>query len=644
MFFKLIIPIFIIDKYYRTAKLTKIWLNLSYQPNNFVTLWQMSKTLRHIELLAPAKDLQSAIDAVDCGADAVYIGAARFGARYAATNSVEDIARAAEYAHRFGAKVYATLNTLIFDDEIEAAKAQAEELVAAGVDALIVQDMAYCRMGLDIPLHASTQTACSTVEQVQFFEQVGFARAILERNLSGAQIAEIGKSCNIELEAFIHGAICVCHSGRCFLSRSMSERSGNRGQCSQPCRLPYDLTDGAGTIYIKGKHLLSVTDLDLSERIGAMIDAGINSFKIEGRLKDRVYLRNIVSHYRRLLDSHLAQCNDCVRASVGSSVVEFTPNPAKSFTRGGGAYLFDGKRSGVASFDTPKALGERLGKVIKVSGSRFMIDSKCEISTGDGVCFITDGEAVGTAVNKVEGGWITPNRIDGIKVGTELYRNFDRLFSLSVERSRVRRAIDATIEISFTPQNITATATDCTGISASLTVECATDEAKSAEKMLQTIVQQLSKSGETIFNITDVTATNVRFVPASVLAQLRRELLARLEQARVESIPAKVAFVENTNAKYHSTTITEQENVTNRLSHQFYTDHGVTTISTGLDLSQSTAGCRVMVTDYCIRREIGQCLLKKPTIKGELFLERGRKRYKLTFDCKACQMSLIDTI
>lgn len=644
MFFKLIIPIFIIDKYYRTAKLTKIWLNLSYQPNNFVTLWQMSKTLRHIELLAPAKDLQSAIDAVDCGADAVYIGAARFGARYAATNSVEDIARAAEYAHRFGAKVYATLNTLIFDDEIEAAKAQAEELVAAGVDALIVQDMAYCRMGLDIPLHASTQTACSTVEQVQFFEQVGFARAILERNLSGAQIAEIGKSCNIELEAFIHGAICVCHSGRCFLSRSMSERSGNRGQCSQPCRLPYDLTDGAGTIYIKGKHLLSVTDLDLSERIGAMIDAGINSFKIEGRLKDRVYLRNIVSHYRRLLDSHLAQCNDCVRASVGSSVVEFTPNPAKSFTRGGGAYLFDGKRSGVASFDTPKALGERLGKVIKVSGSRFMIDSKCEIATGDGVCFITDGEAVGTAVNKVEGGWITPNRIDGIKVGTELYRNFDRLFSLSVERSRVRRAIDATIEISFTPQNITATATDCTGISASLTVECATDEAKSAEKMLQTIVQQLSKSGETIFNITDVTATNVRFVPASVLAQLRRELLARLEQARVESIPAKVAFVENTNAKYHSTTITEQENVTNRLSHQFYTDHGVTTISTGLDLSQSTAGCRVMVTDYCIRREIGQCLLKKPTIKGELFLERGRKRYKLTFDCKACQMSLIDTI
>lgn len=604
----------------------------------------MSKTLRHIELLAPAKDLQSAIDAVDCGADAVYIGAARFGARYAATNSVEDIARAAEYAHRFGAKVYATLNTLIFDDEIEAAKAQAEELVTAGVDALIIQDMAYCRMGLDIPLHASTQTACSSAQQVQFFEQVGFARAILERNLSGAQIAEIGKSCAVELEAFIHGAICVCHSGRCFLSRSMSERSGNRGQCSQPCRLPYDLTDGAGTIYIKGKHLLSVTDLDLSERIGELIDAGINSFKIEGRLKDRVYLRNIVSHYRRLLDSHLALRSDCVRASAGRSVVEFTPNPAKSFTRGGGVYLFDGKRSGVASFDTPKALGERLGRVTKICGSRFMVDSGSEVATGDGLCFIADGEAVGTAVNKVEGRWITPNRIDGIKVGTELYRNFDRLFSTAVERSRVRRAIDATIEISFTPQSITATATDCTGISASVTIECKTDEAKNSEKMLQTIVQQLSKSGDTIFNITDVTATDVRFVPASALAQLRRELLAQLERARVESLPARVAFVENPNALYHSQRLTEQENVTNRLSRSFYTDHGVKSISAGLDLSQSTAGCRVMITDYCIRREIGQCLLKKPTIKGELYLERGRKRYKLTFDCKACQMSLIDTI
>ena len=604
----------------------------------------MSQIIRNIELLAPAKDYLSAVDAVDCGADAVYIGARAFGARHAATNSTEDIARAVEYAHKFGVKVYATLNTLLFNDELEAAKQQAEELVTAGVDALIVQDMAYCRMGLQIPLHASTQTACSSAEQVAFFEAVGFDRAILERNMSATEIAEVGRRCNIELEAFIHGAICVCHSGRCFLSRSMSERSGNRGQCSQPCRLPYDLTDGNGHIYIKGKHLLSVCDLDLSCRIGQMLDAGVNSFKIEGRLKDRVYLRNIVSHYRRLLDREIAQRKGCQRASVGSSTIEFAPNPAKSFTRGGGIYLFDGKRSGVASFDTPKALGERLGRVTKVANDRFLIDSKCEIATGDGICFISNGEAIGSSINKIDGAWITPNSMEGIKVGVDIYRNFDRLFTSAVERSRIRRAVDATIEVSFTEHNISAKATDCQGITAATTIEFTTDEAKNSEKMLQTIVQQMSKSGDTIFNIVAVNASNIRFAPASVLAQLRRDLLAQLEQNRVKQHPARTPFVENRNAKYHLTTLTEQENVTNALAEQFYLDHGVESIDKGLDLHHSCVDCRVMVTDYCIRREIGQCLLKNPTIKGELYLERGRKRYKLSFDCKRCQMSLIDTI
>lgn len=604
----------------------------------------MSTTKRHIELLAPAKDLQSAVDAVDCGADAVYIGAAQFGARHAATNSVEDISKAAEYAHRYGAKVYATLNTLIFDDELEAAKAQAEALVAAGVDALIVQDMAYCRMGLGVPLHASTQTACSTVEQVRFFEQVGFERAILERNLSGADIENICSKTNVEIEAFIHGAICVCHSGRCYLSRSMSERSGNRGQCSQPCRLPYDLTDGNGNIYIKGKHLLSVTDLDLSQRIGDMLAAGVNSFKIEGRLKDRVYLRNVVSHYRRLLDEQIALRQDCVRASVGSSTVEFEPNPAKSFTRGGGVYLFDGKRAGVASFDTPKALGERLGRVVKVAGGRFMIDSKPQVATGDGLCFIADGEAVGTNINAVDGCWITPNRIDGIKVGSEIYRNYDRLFTAAVERSRIRRAIDASVKVAFTEKSITATATDCTGMSVSITIDYVTDVAKNAEKMTSVIREQMSKSGDTIFDVTRVDISAVRFVPASVVASLRRELLAALEHKRVVGHSRGKAFEENPAALYPHSELTEQDNITNALARQFYTDHGVKSLQTGLDLSQTTVGCRVMVTDYCIRREIGQCLLKNPTIRGELFLERGRKRYKLAFDCKKCQMSLIDTL
>ena len=612
--------------------------------NKLVTLWQMSVRVRNIELLAPAKELQSAVDAVDCGADAVYIGAAQFGARHAATNSVEDIAKAVEYAHRFGVKVYATLNTLIFDDELQAAKAQAEALVAAGVDALIVQDMAYCRMGLDVPLHASTQTACSTVEQVRFFEDVGFERAILERNLSLAEIENICDKTNIEIEAFVHGAICVCHSGRCYLSRSMSDRSGNRGECSQPCRLPYDLTDGKGTIYIKGKHLLSVTDLDLSQRIGQMLDAGVNSFKIEGRLKDRVYLRNVVSHYRRLIDEQIALRTECRRASVGVSHIEFEPNTAKSFTRGGGTYLFDGKRAGVASFDTPKALGERIGRVTKVVGGRFAVDSTLRLATGDGVCFITGGEAVGTNINAVEGQWITPNRIEGIKVGTELYRNFDRLFSAAVERSRIRRAIEVSVEVVFTDKSITATATDCTGVSASVTMEISTDEAKNAEKMEAVVVEQMSKSGQTIFDVVRVDVSAVRFVPASVVATLRRELLAALEQQRVAVYSHSRGFEERVGALYPRAELTEQDNVTNAVAREFYADHGVKSIADGLDIAPSTADHRVMVTDYCIRREIGQCLLCKPTISGELFLERGRKRYKLVFDCKKCQMSLIDTL
>ncbi|MBR0393875.1 MAG: U32 family peptidase [Alistipes sp.] len=347
----------------------------------------METETRHIELLAPAKDYASAVDAIDCGADAVYIGASRFGARYAAGNSIEDISRVVEYAHRYGARVYATCNTLLFEEEIEDARKQAESLVQAGVDALIIQDMAYTRMGLPIELHASTQTNCVDVERVRFFEQAGFSRAILERSMSAEQIRQVRRNTSIELEAFIHGAICVCQSGRCFLSRSTSTRSGNRGECSQPCRLSYDLTNGEGETYIKGKHLLSVRDLDLSAHIGELLDAGVTSFKIEGRLKDRIYLRNVVSHYRRILDSEIARRSNCHRASEGVSRIEFTPNPAKSFTRGASEYMFDGKFRGVASFDTPKAIGESIGRIERVTERGFTLDRNHDLATGDGVCF-----------------------------------------------------------------------------------------------------------------------------------------------------------------------------------------------------------------------------------------------------------------
>ena len=600
--------------------------------------------MRKLELLAPAKDYTSAVDAIDCGADAVYIGAGKFGARYSATNSVEDIARVAEYAHRYGVKVYATLNTLLFDNELEEARKQALALIDAGVDALIVQDMAYCRMGLPIELHASTQTNCVTPEKVKFFEETGFKRAILERSLSKEQIREIRKATNIELEAFVHGAICVSQSGRCFFSRSTSERSGNRGECSQPCRLEYDLCNDNGEVIIKSKHLLSVRDLDLSARLGEMIDLGINSFKIEGRLKDRTYVRNIVSLYRQLLDAEIAKRNDVERSSVGRSTIEFEPNASRTFTRGAGEYLFDGKRRGVASFDTPKAMGEKIGKVVKADRRGIILDRRHDLTTGDGVCFIANGSLVGTNVIGIEGERVQLNRYDGVVVGAELFRNYNRLFSQAVERSRVKRTISADLHLQFNAENITLTATDESGISTTVTIAQPSEEARDKAKGEEALRRQLSRSGDTIFEVRNIDIADVRFVPMSVVGALRREVFEMLEKERLYrySTIKNEPFIEKRYVKYPTSQLLPQDNVTNRLAQEFYTDHGVKHIEEGLDCRTSTAGEQVVISDYCIRRDIGECLLEKPRLRGDLYLVRGTKRYRLCFDCKACQMKIID--
>ncbi|MDE7070138.1 MAG: U32 family peptidase, partial [Alistipes sp.] len=349
----------------------------------------MASSLETIELLAPARDFEAAVAAVDYGADALYMGGARFGARHAAGNSAETIARVAEYAHQYGVRVHATLNTLLYDDELEAAERQARELIAAGVDALIVQDQAFRRMNLPVELHASTQMCNRTPEQARFLERCGYARVILERALSLDEIRAVRAACGVELECFVHGAICVGYSGRCFLSRSMSERSGNRGACSQPCRLPYDLKDAGGRTILGGRHLLSVRDLNLSARLGELIDAGISSFKIEGRLKDVGYIKNVVAHYRREIDRALLERPRLRRASDGESVPDFRPDPAKSFTRGESEYFFGGRRRGVASFDTPKAVGQPLGRVSQVGRGWFRLEKPADLAPGDGLCFLT---------------------------------------------------------------------------------------------------------------------------------------------------------------------------------------------------------------------------------------------------------------
>ena len=604
---------------------------------------QNSAFVKTVELLAPAKDYASAVAAVDYGADAVYIGGAKFGARQAAGNSAEEIARVVEYARRYGVRVHAALNTLVWDDELEEAERQARELIAAGVDALIVQDMALRRMSLPVELHASTQVCNSTPEGARFLGEAGFARVILERNLSLDEIRAICSATAAEVECFVHGAICVGFSGRCFLSRSMSGRSGNRGACSQPCRLAWDLTDGRGRTYIAGKHLLSVRDMNLSHRIGDLLDAGVTSFKIEGRLKDTNYIKNVVAYYRRAVDEALAVRPGFVRSCAGESVPDFTPDPSKSFTRGESEYFFAGKRPGVASFDTPKAVGEYVGRVAKVFGNGFTLLGEADLAPGDGICFITPHGVTGTNVNAAEGRRIVPNRMEGIVAGAEVYRNSDRLFNLRLERSRTRRVIPATAVAEVSAEGFAMTYTDCEGVTASAARTVPLDRAKNPGANASALRVQAMKSGDTIFVVRDAEVRGAEwFVPASLAAEVRREALSALDGARRSRPLEHRILPENPAARYPSERLTAEENVTNRLAEAFYRDHGVREIERGLDLAPTTAGHRVMRSAYCIRREIGECLRERPRLRGELYLERGAQRYRLVFDCARCEMSLVD--
>ena len=598
--------------------------------------------MKTVELLAPAKDCASAIAAIDCGADAVYIGGARFGARQAAGNSIEEIARVADYAHRFGARVHATLNTLLWDGELADAERQARALIGAGVDALIVQDMALRRMNLPVELHASTQVSVRTPETARFFGEAGFARIILERALSLDEIRAVCAATDAEVECFVHGALCVGYSGRCFLSRSMSERSGNRGACSQPCRLPWDLTDGTGRIFLKFKHLLSLRDLNLSERIGELIDAGVSSFKIEGRLKDTNYIRNVVAAYRQAIDKALASRPGVQRSSVGESLFDFAPDPSKSFTRGESEYFFDGRCAGVASFDTPKSVGERIGRVVRVEGRAFRLDRDSDLAPGDGICFVRDGELLGTSVNAAEAGCILPNRIEGIAPGTEIFRNCDHRFNRLLAASRTRRVIPASAQVEVSAHEVRLAYTDCEGVRAEVSRTAALDAAKNPQANAAALRTQASKSGDTIFRVDNVTVRGEeRFVPASLVAELRREGLEKLLQARLALPRPHRILPENPAARYPSERIAADENVTNRLAEAFYRDHGVKHIESPLELAPSFDGACVMRSAYCIRREIGECLREHPRLRGDLYLQRGAQRYRLEFDCAHCEMKLI---
>lgn len=603
----------------------------------------MTTKKRYIELLSPARNYDAAIAAIDCGADALYIGAESFGARRGATNTTDDIARVVDYAHLFGVKVFVTLNTILYERELKEAEALARRLIDVGVDALIVQDMAYREMNLPVELHASTQVCNMTPEGAKFLEDSGFSRVILERALSLDEIKAIRAATEVDLECFIHGAICVGHSGRCYLSRSQSSRSGNRGECSQPCRLTYDLVTERGEKLISGKHLLSVKDFDLSERIGDLIDAGVVSFKIEGRLKDDNYIKNVVSYYRRKIDEAIASRPECQRASVGRSEIEFDPDPKKSFTRDGGEYMFAGKRAGVASFLTPKAVGEYVGCVATTSKRDFRLVGKVALNAGDGICVITPEGIVGTNVNRVEGNTIEPNRMEGIKAGMEVYRNYDHRFTQTVERSRTRRAVEAKCSLILSAEGINVTYTDEEGFSVTVERRMALDGSKSVDKMRAVAEEQMAKSGDSIFRVVSVDVVGAEwFATAKMLAEVRREALSMLAAKRMTRTMEHDIRTDSGEARFPVQRLGAEYNVVNSLSRRFYLKHGVEHIIDGLDLWATTLGERVMESSYCIRREIGECLKKGTKLRERLYIEHGRHRYRLDFDCAKCRMSLID--
>ncbi|MFR9650899.1 MAG: U32 family peptidase [Rikenellaceae bacterium] len=607
---------------------------------------------REIELLAPAKDFDSARAAVDHGADAIYMGGVGFGARSAATNSVEDVARAVEYAHQFGVRLYATLNTLIYDDEIDQAREVAQRLLDVGVDALIIQDMAYLRMGLEAEFHASTQMCNMTAEGVRFLQDVGFSRVVLERNLSAAQMAEVVAAApQMEIEAFIHGAICVGYSGRCYLSRSLSERSGNRGECSQPCRLSYDLVNGEGERIVEQRHLLSVRDFNLSDRVGELLDMGVSSFKIEGRLKDINYIKNVVAHYRKLLDRAIAHREGLCRSSVGVSKIDFEPNPAKSFSRGESLYLFDGVQGGLASLDSPKAMGEQLGSVVTQEGAnRIICKTEAKLSNGDGVCFVTKSGVAGGFVNDVErlgrgSQLITLSSKLQLSTGDKLYRNYNKLFEQQLDRDTTRRVIDVKASVRRSPKGIEIEYIDERGLSSVLLYDQPLTESKNRERMESQFNEQLAKCGGTIFRCSqvDLSGWDGEFIPSAQVASMRRELLEtlRLKGLEVASESPKKVFRERKEAIYPSTAIAAEVGVTNHLAREFYSDHGVEQIAKSVECYDDFEGVEVMRSSYCIRGEIGECLVKGSKLRDPLFLERGGVRYRLNFDCKECRMALV---
>ncbi|MDR2875546.1 MAG: U32 family peptidase, partial [Methylobacillus sp.] len=540
---------------------------------------------RHLELLAPAKNAEYGMEAIKHGADAVYMGGPAFGARAAAENTVEEVARVADFAHKFHAKTFVALNTILHDNELEAARKLVWQLYDAGADALIVQDMGLLEIDLPpIQLHASTQTDIRTVEKAVFLDQVGFSQLVLARELDLPTIRAIRAATNCTLEFFVHGALCVAFSGQCFISHAHTGRSANRGECSQACRLPYALEDAQGRVLANDQHLLSLKDNDQSANLRALIAAGIDSFKIEGRLKDITYLKNSTAHYRRLLDEIMDEQPELARASSGRCVYTFTPQPEKTFNRSATDYFVNGRKGDIAAFDTPKHAGEEIGRVTRIAENHFEVETEIELHNGDGISFFdVHKDLVGLRVNTAQGNKLYPNEMpQGLRRGATIYRNRDHAFMRLLEKESARRSIPVSMRLIETDDGYALTVTDADGHSATASLTHEKQAAQQAERAEAGLRENLAKLGGTDFSVSAITLewTQPWFIPASAVNALRREAITKLEHARLADYkrPPRRAAAQPP-AIYPENTLSYLANVYNKKARAFYEKHGVQAIA-----------------------------------------------------------------
>ncbi|MDR3250290.1 MAG: U32 family peptidase [Tannerella sp.] len=626
---------------------------------------------RPIELLAPAKDLNCGMEAVRHGADAVYIGAPKFGARKAAGNSIDDIRALCDFAHIYNVRVRVALNTILSDDELPEAERLIRCLYDAGADAVIIQDMGILRLDLPpVPLHASTQTDNCTPEKVRFLHDAGFAQIILARELSLDEMATIAEyTPDATLEAFIHGALCVSYSGRCYLSEALNGRSANRGECAQCCRLPYSLVDADEKSIVENKHLLSLKDLNRADDLEAMMQAGISSFKIEGRLKDVSYVKNITAYYRKRLDGIFAKNPLFYRSSAGHSSFTFEPQPEKSFNRSFTSYFLHGRNAEITSFDTPKSIGEYIGVAKEVKGNSFTIAGFKPVHNGDGlVYFNMKGILDGMRVNRAEANRIFPHKMPDIKPKMQLYRNYDQVFETILERPSAERKIDATVEWGDYPDGFVLTMTDESD--ARVTIVRPFDKETARKPQNENIRTQLGKLGNTPFEAKEIlisTSENF-FVPSSLLNEMRRDAVDKLisvRRMRYSRRYAKKSVYDN-KAEYPAKSLDYTANVFNRNAEEFYRLHGVETFEKDRETSviaslrsnpltindldcfvprndgnRSNSGKALMYTKHCIRYSMGWCPVHHKTkspYKEPFFLIHNNNRLRLSFDCNKCLM------